>query len=74
MARKSVNKWIIWLIIWTTVTGVAWGLASTKKWKEVVKKTKNNMLDKLSWALDFMSDGLKQMRKDLWEKEDKNSQ
>ena len=41
---------------------------------KVVKKTKDNVLDKLSWALDFMSDGLKQMRKDLWEKEDKNSQ
>lgn len=69
MSKKSINKWIIWLVIWTTITWVAWGLATTKKGKEVISKTKNWLLGKISWALDFMSDWLKQIKKDLWDED-----
>lgn len=67
MAKKSINKRIIWLIIWTTVTWVAGGLATTKKWKEVVSKSKDSLLDKVAGVFDFMSDGLKEMKKNLWD-------
>lgn len=71
MARKSINKRIIWLIIGTTVSGVAGWLASTKKWKKIITSTRESILDKMAWALDFMSDWLKQMKDDLGKDEKK---
>lgn len=62
MTRKSINKRILWLIIWTTVAGVA-KMASTEKGKEQIKSVKDKLIDKVGGVVDFVQDGLKEMRK-----------
>ncbi len=48
--EKKINKWLIWLVIWTTIV---WWLSTTKKWQEVSKSTASKLLDKAKGFLEF---------------------
>lgn len=74
MTRKSINKRIIWLVIGTTVAGVA-KMASSEKGKAELKGWTDKLIDSAKWIVGFVQDGLKEMKKHTdWKQvpEDKN--
>ncbi len=62
MARKSINKRIIGLVIGTTVAGMA-KMASSDQGKKKIKTWKEKLLGMTGGALDFMQSGVQEMKK-----------
>lgn len=62
MSNKSINKRVIWLIIWTTVAWVA-KMASSDQWKEKIKSRKDRALDIAQWTLDFIQWWITELKK-----------
>lgn len=53
---------MLWLIIWTTVAGVA-KIASTQSGQEKIKSFKDRAIDKVSDIINFVQGGLEEMKK-----------
>jgi len=68
---KSINKRIIWLVIGSTVAGVA-KMASTEKGKEKLSTWKDKALNATQWVLDFIQWWIEELKKQSWSK-DKNT-
>ena len=49
--EKKINKWLIWLVIWTAAVG--W-LSQTQKWKEITKQSGWFLKDKAIGLIDFV--------------------
>lgn len=62
MATKSINKWIIWLVIWTTVAWVA-KMASTDDGKKKLTTLKDKALGVIQDGLDFIKGWINEIKK-----------
>lgn len=62
MTKKSLNKRIIGLVIWTTVAWVA-KMASTQEGKKKLNTRKDKTLWVVQWTLDFIQWGLNELKK-----------
>lgn len=61
--EKKFNKALIWLIIGTTIAGVAG--ARTPAGKKIVKKTTSWALSTAKKVIDFLQWGLEEMKKKM---------
>lgn len=62
---KSLHKWIIWIVIGSTVAWVA-KMASTEKWKEKIQTRKDKALDATQWFLSFIQWWIEELKKQSW--------
>jgi hypothetical protein len=67
---KSLNKWIIWLVIGSTVAWVA-KMASTEKGKEKIQTRKDKALDTTQWFLNFIQWWIEELKKQSWSQKKK---
>lgn len=62
MANKSINKWIIWLVIGTTVAWVA-KMASTDDGKKKLSTLKDKTLGIIKDGVDFIKGWINELQK-----------